>query len=148
VSFCSISGMVQFENKEATAPSVRWGRVHLRQYGKIYYGDLLGTGRPVAAIPLQCDNGGETADGELAAADAIIDGSTGKIALIGTITPQQPSAVVTTNFGKVEITRGRIAAREIWYRPADPTCCASGSAITDWTYTGGGLIPGTPHVIG
>ncbi|MGH3374731.1 MAG: WD40 repeat domain-containing protein [Actinoallomurus sp.] len=144
--FCSISGTVRFKNKEATAPSSRWGRVHLSQYGKVYYGDLLGNGHPVAAIPLQCDNGGGTGDAEIAAADIIVDGSSGKITLIGAVTPQQPSATVTTNIGKVEITRGRMTVHEIWYRPADFTCCASGTAVTDWTYTDGKLIPGSPHI--
>jgi WD40 repeat protein len=146
VPFCSISGTVKFKKKEATAPSTKWGRVHVAQVGDVAYGDLLGTGHPVAALPLMCDNGGGTADAEIAGADVIFDGSHGQLVALGAITPQQPSSEVTTNISKVTITRRRITAYEIWYRLPDASCCASGRAVTTWTYKNGRFIPGTPHI--
>jgi WD40 repeat protein len=146
VPFCSVTGTVRFRNMDATAPSTEWGQVHLRQFGKVSYGDLLGNGHPVAAVPLQCDNGGGTADSELAAADAIFDGSSGRLTLLGAVTPQQPSAQITTNIDKVRISRGRITVYEIWYRPPDNSCCATGRAVTDWTYVNGRFVPAAPHI--
>jgi WD40 repeat protein len=147
VPFCSISGTVQFKNKEATAPSRKWGKVHISQLGDVTYGDLLGNGHPVAALPLMCDNGGGTGDSILASADIIFDGSTGQLVALGTIIPQQPSASVTSSLDKIKITRGHITAHEIWYRPPDATCCPSGRAITEWNYANGKFTPGTPHII-
>ncbi|GAA4604206.1 hypothetical protein GCM10023195_14260 [Actinoallomurus liliacearum] len=148
VPFCSVTGTVRFTKKEATAPSTKWGNVHLVQLGDVAYGDLLGNGHPVAALPLTCDNGGGTGDSELAAADVIFDGSSGRLSLVGVVTPQQPSAEITTNIDKVKITLGRIKAYEIWYRRPDASCCATGKAVTDWTYANGRLTPGPPQITG
>ena len=117
----------------------------------IFYGDLEGGGASDAALPLQCDNNGGTADGQLLFSIAVFSGSGGTRHLLGLITPRiQPKGVHVTIVGTfnnaVVISTGRLLAREVFYGTHDPTCCPSGRATTTWNYHDGRLQPGPSRV--
>jgi hypothetical protein len=117
----------------------------------IFFGDLEGNGSSDAALPLQCDNNGGTADGQLLFSIGVFSGSGGKRHLLGLITPRvQPKGVHVTIIGTfsnaVVMTAGRVLVHEIFYGPNDPTCCPSGRAVTTWTYDSGRLRPGPSRI--
>ena len=145
--FCSVPGFVKLKGGQATSFSTKWGSVRFSEIGPVIYGDLGGAGQEEGAVSVWCDNGGGTADSELAQAYLIFDGAGGKLTAIGAITAQeQPGDVHVSNVTKVTFSPDRIAAHEVWYRGSDPSCCPSGTAVTIWTYTHGQLVPGTPDI--
>jgi hypothetical protein len=145
--FCGVPGLVTFKQDEATAASNRWGPVHLFRSMPVVYGDLDGDGHSEAAVNVECDNGGGTADGQLAFAFVIFEGVRGRLIPIGTVTPQKnPPDQHVTLLTKVQLTRGRVIAYETWYRASDGTCCPTGTAVTIWTLQDSHLTPGPPRV--
>jgi hypothetical protein len=147
--FCEITGTVQLSDAQATAVSTRFGHVHVSQFGAVVYGDLTGDGHDDAAVPVWCDNGSGTADGDEAQGYVVFDGATGTPTPIGTVTPQQQPAAADlpiSSVASLTISSGRIVASEVFYTNDDSTCCPSGTARTIWTYAGGHLTPGAPTV--
>jgi hypothetical protein len=149
--FCGVPGLVRFKGDYAMATSKKWGPVHLtRNLGSrpVIYGDVTGDHRSEAAVGVECDNGGGTASGQLAFAFVVFQGIQGRLTVIGTITPQKnPPNQHPTLLWELRLTRGRVIANEMWYRPGDGTCCPTGTAVTTWTLRDGHLIPGAPHII-
>ena len=144
--FCAVSGEITLRNKKAGATSAKWGRVQIREVPGVTYGDLGGATGAIAAVSVFCDNGGGTADSQVAQAYILFGGSQGRPVPVATLTPQQPSANVISVIDKLTIGHGRITAHEIWSRPPDQSCCATGRATTVWTVENGRLVPGTPDI--
>ena len=117
---------------------------HLSELGQPTVGDFeaqTATATAVdAAIPLNCDNNGGTADGALLYSIAVFSVGSGAQRFVGLITPhQQTAATLPTLLSNVTMTPGLITVTEDWYGPHDPTCCPSGTAQTMWRYAGGSL---------
>lgn len=147
--FCDIQGSVRLKHGSTKAESTTSGKVGVHLLDETVYGDLDGDGRPEAGIGIDCDNRGGTADGVIAYAYLIFSNKHDTLALVGTIIPQrQLGDVLPTLIQKVTIAPGKVLIHEAWYRPADPTCCPSGTAITRWTYRDRQLSPGTPNITG
>ncbi len=146
--FCDVSGLVRIKKGQGWASSAKWGRVQFYVSSPVLYGNLQGGGTQDAAVQVWCDNGGGTADGQIAEAYLIYRMRGRTLTLIGAVTPQeQPSDQVHVSFfGSVSILPGSVVAHEEWYRPSDATCCPTGKAITVWTYTHGRLVSGTPDI--
>ena len=145
--YCDVPGSVQLKAGEANASSTWWGHVQFLKNSPVVYGNLGGQVQEVAAVPVICTNGGGTADGQLVEAYLIFTGVGGKLTALGAITPQErPNNVHVSLFTGLSISPGQITTQEEWYRQNDATCCPTGKAITEWTYTGGKFIPGTPDV--
>jgi hypothetical protein len=89
-------------------------------------------------------------DGELAEGIFVFDSPGGHPHLLGTLTPQLkgnpmlhiPFIVVN----RIEAT-GHVAVTELFYNPADATCCPSGRATTLRKWTGRTFIPGRTKII-
>jgi len=117
--------------------------------GGVAYGDLYGNGRVVATLNVWCENAGGTADGQLQDSWVVYSGRTGTLAVLATLTPQHASspgshvAYFDTTPGGLEIGKGKITAKEVFYGQTDATCCPSGRATTVWTLTDGSLSPAT-----
>lgn len=140
-SVCGATQPIHLRNGEAVVDSARWPdfpRVHVT-LGRAQYGDLGGDAHQVAAVDVWCDNGGGTADGQLAETWVIFTGDASGPRVIGALTPQQPPNPDTPHvpyFGEaLQMLPGRIVTDELWYGPADGTCCPSGRATTVWTYS-------------
>ncbi len=146
-AFCDIPGLVAFNGHTATAVSRSFGRVQVSQ-SDVVYGDVDGDGRPEAALIVECDNGGDTAAGQLAFAAIAFTSHQGRLVVLGTVAPQErPSdGVHATLLADVRLLPGKVVADEHWYRSNDSTCCPSGSAVTTWTLHAGQLVPGTPDI--
>ncbi len=112
------------------------------ELGRVAYGDFQGDGHDDAAVPLDCNNNGGTADGLLLDSFAVYSGRTGKLSYLGLITPQhQPKDVLPTLPNIASIRPGTIVVSEYWYRPNDMTCCPNGRATTRWSLSGGKIMP-------
>lgn len=146
--FCSVPGNVMLRDSEAITTSTQWGRVHLATDGHPLLGHLVGKGTTQVALDVWCDNGGGTADGQLAEEYVIFDRDQGEARVLGYITPQEqpPNGDHVTIFADITMTTGTITAHEQWYEPDDDTCCPSGTATTIWKYRNGKMVPGTPAV--
>ncbi|UXY25074.1 hypothetical protein N8I84_42425 (plasmid) [Streptomyces cynarae] len=145
--FCAIPAVIALQAGEAMATSRRFGRVHLGSMQEVTYGDIDGDGRPEAALEVECDNNGGTADGQLGFGAVILASRHGRLVALGSITPQEqaPDVHVTLLAG-VQIQHGSVIVHENWYRATDMTCCATGTAVTTWTLHGDQLSPGTPEI--
>jgi hypothetical protein len=112
------------------------------------YGRLDAHGQETAAVGFLCDNNGGTADGQLLFSYAVYSGSSGRLRLIGLITPRQqlPAEHVTLLDG-LAIHAGRITVEENWYGGDDGTCCPSGRAVSTWIYKDGRLVPQRTRII-
>jgi hypothetical protein len=140
-SLCGTAHAVPLVAGSASAASTRWPgtpRVAIRLAGETY-GDLDRSGEDAAAVDLTCSNLSGMADGELA------DGwlvylDRGGLHLVGELTTRgmpQAAGLNPTIIGSVAIEPGRLTAREVFYRPSDPTCCPSGRATALWRYHDG-----------
>jgi hypothetical protein len=110
------------------------------------FGDLEGAGLAAAALEVNCNNGGGTADSALLYSVVIFTGRGGQLTPLGVITPRvQPREQLPTLLS-VRISLGRVTVSESFYGPHDPTCCSSGGAVTVWAYRHGRLIPGATRV--
>ncbi len=156
-SACGASQPIRLHHGSAFVTPIprRWSRDSFpdRQGVTVYasssavvFGDLAGSGPDDAGLPVNCNNGGGTADGVLLYAWVLFSGSGGRLSVVGTVTPQvQPPDVLPTLL-EIAITPGEITAHEGFYGPTDATCCASGRATTTWTYAHGALRPGVPVI--
>jgi hypothetical protein len=147
--FCDIPHLINFTSGEATAQSRTWGKVHVGiSPHDVTYGNVSGDSRTEAAVPVECDNGGGTAAGQLVFGYIVFASDARQLKLLGTITPQQnPSGVHTTLLGNIELAPGRVNVQEMWYRPGDPDCCPTGKATTTWTLNDDKILAaGPPHI--
>lgn len=147
VKFCAVPGLVKLKQSQATAVSGKWGKIQIFEDSHILYGRLQGYSGEDAAISVWCDNGGGTADGQLAQAYLIFNQRGTRLTLIGTISArEQPSGVHISYITGISFKQKSIIAHEVWYRPSDATCCPSGTALTRWTLAHGQLVPGRPDI--
>jgi hypothetical protein len=109
----------------------------------VVYG-YLGRNRrdPAAALTVNCNNGGGTADGVLAYADVIFGGAGKSLRVIGAITPKVQKADELPTLLKLQIRAGEVIVHESWYGGSDGTCCPTGRATTVWKYEHGHLRAG------
>ncbi|MGE6736313.1 hypothetical protein, partial [Streptomyces sp. NPDC059900] len=108
---------------------------------KIAYGDITGDGHDEAALPVLCANHNSTAAGQRAMGVMIFDGSTGRLALIGTLTSRRPRLGEPPNFLEVkDMGPGKVTVGDTYYQQGDANCCPSGHATESWTYRNGKLI--------
>jgi hypothetical protein len=111
----------------------------------VRYGDIAGPGPGQAALDIWCDNGGGTADGQLADAWVIFTAAVHGPQVIGVLTPQQPFSpgvhvpYFNDEAGGIVMAPGTVVVHELWYGPGDFTCCPSDRATTTWSYKGGRL---------
>jgi hypothetical protein len=112
----------------------------------VVFGELAGSGPADAGLAVNCNNGGGTADGVLLYAWVVFSGSSGRLAVVGTVTPRVQPPEVPPTLLAITIAPGKLTAHEVFYGPADPTCCASGRATTTWTYAHGALRAGVPTI--
>jgi hypothetical protein len=140
-SVCGAAQPIHLSNGQAVVDSTRWPdfpRVHVT-LGPVQYGNLGGDAHQEAAVDIWCDNGGGTADGQLADTWVIFADDASSPRVIGALIPQQPPNPNTPHVpyfdGDLQMLPGRIITHELWYSPADGTCCPSGRATTVWTYS-------------
>jgi hypothetical protein len=113
----------------------------------VRYGEVDGKRGDEAALPVDCNNGGGTADGVLRYAWVVYSRRHRALAPIGVVTARvrtRPHQLPTTLLPR--IVHRAIVVREAWYGGRDGTCCPSGRAVTRWTYSRGGLHPGATRV--
>ncbi len=113
---------------------------------KPQFGEIGGSVGAVAALPVGCNNGGGTADGQIAFALIVFAGTASSPHVLAVLTPRQPAsehAVHTPLIAGEKIERGRIVVREAWYGRNDATCCPTGRATTNWRLEDGRLAPST-----
>jgi hypothetical protein len=147
-TFCSVPGTVHLTGNTATAVSTDFGHVQIIVTGHPTYGDLDGNGHDVAALPVWCNNGGGTADGDLAMGYVVFDGSSGILTVVGTLTPKvHESGAPISSIAALTITPEHIVAKEMYFHAADPTCCPTGTAKTTWLLTNGHLVAGPSTII-
>jgi hypothetical protein len=146
---CKVSGQIRLHNSRAFVRRSGFGMALDVLMLAVTHGSL-GHGLQVAALQVWCDNTGGTADGELAEGIFVFDSPGGHPHLLGTLTPQLkgnpmlhiPFIVVN----RIEAT-GHVAVTELFYNPANATCCPSGRATTLWKWTGRTFIPGRTKII-
>jgi hypothetical protein len=105
---------------------------------------LLGNGTDnTAALLVVCSNTAGTADGQIAFTWVVFAATASGPQVIGTLTPQEPSTILAEhvpyfdNRHGISIRPGSVTVKELWYGPADATCCPSGQATTTWPYNAG-----------
>jgi hypothetical protein len=146
---CKVSGQIRLHNSRAFVRRSGFGMPLDVLMLAVTHGSL-GHGLQVAALQVWCDNTGGTADGELAEGIFVFDSPGGHPHLLGTLIPQLkgnpmlhiPFIVVN----RIEAT-GHVAVTELFYNPANATCCPSGRATTLWKWTGRTFIPGRTKII-
>lgn len=110
--------------------------------GPVVYGDFEGDAHGDAAVPLDCNNNGGTADGDILNSVAVYSGRTGKLHYLGLITAQhQRRNVLPTLLSIRSVARGALTVQESWYGSDDMTCCPKGKATTRWTMSAGKVVP-------
>ena len=113
----------------------------------VVYGDLGSAGQgSAAALEVDCNNGGGTADGVLAYAQVIFTAAGTSLRVIGVVTPKEQPKRQLPTFLTVTIRRGEVIAHEDFYGGSDGTCCPSGRATTIWRYANGHLQSGRPVI--
>jgi len=144
---CGSNRPIHLHEGHAFVKSTRWpGTPRVHVFLSTVHDGALSTHQPVAALDVWCDNGGGTADGQLA--DSwVIESTAGAVpTVLGVLTPQQPAAYIVDHVpyfdqGKIAIDGGRIVVHELWYGPAgDPTCCPSGRAVSVWSFQHSGFV--------
>ena len=122
-------------------PAEGWWSTVVVQVSGESYGEL-GKSLDVASVLIDCNNGGGTADGQLAFLDVVFRASGDSLHVLGVLTPQQPLSSGSSHvplIGPGRIAGGRIVVPEYWYGPYDATCCSTGRAATTWVYAAGKL---------
>lgn len=154
-SVCGTRHAIHLHNNIAVVSSTRWpGTPRVTVYSQfgwkvlsVVYGDLDGDGNDEAALAIVCNNGGETADGNLGYAQVIFTAAPKAPRVIGIVTPQERTPDTFPPFFSVVIKRGKIISHEFLYAAADPSaCCPTGRATTVWVYAKGQLRHGRPRV--
>jgi hypothetical protein len=158
-SLCGVAGTIQLHGGTATLTGSKLARppqfptVDVAAEGSpdsapITYGNLLGGGTDAAGDQVFCNNGGGTADGELAQGWVIFTESGSLLQTVGVVTPQKASAPGANipYVSSIAIAPGQVTASEVFYNSSDPTCCPSGQATTVWSYAHGSLTPGPTEV--
>jgi hypothetical protein len=158
-SVCGGRGSIQLHNGSAVisssrfvdswqgpTPSVVPSQVQISATGTPTYGDIDGDGHAEAVVPVWCDNGGGTADGQLAEALVVFRSTPSGPAVLAIVTTTQTGTGHVSSFDSSQIGPRTLTAIEAFYGPNDPTCCPTGRAETVWTYNGTTLVPGTPKV--
>lgn len=150
--FCAIDGVVRFQDGEATAESAKWGQVHLSVHvdlDKTPYGDIDGDTQEEVAVSVGCDNGSQTAAGQLGFGYVIVRSHAGELVTVGTITPRQEVSANShvTLLDGAEVTKNQVVVNELWYRDIDSTCCPSGRSRTTWHLRNNQLTPGETVLI-
>jgi len=145
---CKVSGQITLHNGSAFVRHSGFGMALDVLMQAVTHGDL-GHGLRVAALQIWCDNTGGTADGQLAEGIFVFDSPGGHAHLLGTLTPQhKTSAMVHIPYIVVNHidTAGHVAVTELFYNPANFTCCPTGRATTLWKWTGRTFIPGRTKI--
>jgi hypothetical protein len=149
-AICRGSRPVHLRNGSAVARLTRksdgvwhtWPRIYLTEQ-RVVYGSLAG--HSAAAINVGCNNGGGTADGYMAFADAIYLARPHETPrLLGIVRPHiRPWGGKANLASLVSVTfRGdELVAHEFFYGGPDGTCCASGRATSVWRFAHGSLTP-------
>lgn len=145
--FCDVPRRVTLRKGGATADSTTHGRVHLGTWEDPTYADVQGDASPEAILVVGCDNGGGTADGQIAFAAQVFGRVGGRLTQLGTLPTQYEGRSHATLIAKITGKRGRIVVDESWYRENDLTCCATGVAETTWRLRGSIWVPGRPRVV-
>jgi hypothetical protein len=140
---CGTGQLLQLHKGYATVrgPAEGWWASVVAQVSGESYGELA-PGRDVASVLVDCNNGGGTADGQLAFLDVVFSASGDSLHLLGVLTAQQPLIVPASHVPIIasgRISRGEIVVPEYWYGQYDATCCSTGRAETIWVYGGGKL---------
>ena len=117
-------------------------------WNPVVFGNLAGDAGEIAALIVDCNNGGGTADGVLAYAWVIFSGRGDRLSVVGVVTAQAhhpPGELATTI--EIAISPGKITSNEFWYFINDPL--VGHWATTVWTYARGTLRPpGVPVLTG
>lgn len=145
---CKVNGPIKLHNGRAFVRHSGFGMALDVLMLQVTRGSL-GHGLQVAALQVWCDNTGGTADGELAEGIFVFDSPGGHPHLLGTLTPQlKGNPMLHIPFIVVNHieTSGHVAVTELFYTPANATCCPSGRATTLWKWTGRTFIPGSTHI--
>jgi len=114
----------------------------------VLYGSLE-RGENVAALFVWCSNTGGTADGQIENSLVLYMWASGQLAVLSTLTPQQPSEDGTHapyfdgSVGGIAISIGSITTKQLFSGPQDAVCCPSGRATTVWTFNGHTFSPST-----
>jgi hypothetical protein len=144
-SICGASRPIRLQHHQAVVASTRWPPLHRiyvdSGWNRVVYGDLDGDGQDEAALVVDCNNGGGTANGVLAYAQVIFATVGDSLRVIGVTVPQEQPPNQLPTLVTVSIRLREIVAHEAWYGPNDGTCCPSGRATTTWTYAHGTLKP-------
>jgi hypothetical protein len=141
---CDSSGWTAMHDGEANIPDPSGGNfIYGLTEDKPVYGDLTADGNNEVGLKVFCVPEGAGGAAVFSQGFLILDGSTGKIQLTGTVTAayQSGSSSAAPIVNTITISPRKIIANELFYVDLDPTCCPSGSATTTWTYTDGTLRP-------
>ena len=145
---CGAKQPIRLHHHTAVVNSTGWAKYRRvtvdSGWNPVVYGDLDGDGQDEAALVVDCNNGGGTADGVMAYAQVIFTAGEKSPRVLGVVTPQS-SITYGAPLVQVKIEPGKIVAHEFWYGPKDGTCCASGRVTTVWKYVNGKA--GTPGAI-
>lgn len=141
---CDSSGWAAMHDGEANIPDPAGGYfIYGLTEDSPVYGDLTADGNDEVGLKVFCVPEGAGGAAVFSQGFLILEGSTGRIQLIGTVTaayenePTSAAPAVNT----ITISPGQVTSDELFYVDVDPTCCPSGSATTTWTYTDGTLRP-------
>lgn len=109
------------------------------------YGDLSADGGTAAAVEVMCTNTGGMADGQLMDTIVVYTGTAASPRVIGTLTPQQPSAPGQhiAYFLRTAVVPHEVVTTQVWYRSNDSTCCPTGRATTAWAWDQNTFTPTT-----
>lgn len=145
--FCGLSGLTPLVDGSATSTSATWGPVHIAA-ADVTYGDLLEDEDEEAAVAVYCDNGGGTASSVLESGIVLFAERDGRLMAVGTVTARkQFPGQMPTLLSMKEWHKPLIVVSESYYRVSDSTCCPSGKAETDWTWTGQSLSSGATRIL-